>query len=181
MDKRLLAFERLLTIMDELREQCPWDQKQTFETLRNLTIEETYELADAITKNDLVEIKGEIGDLFLHMVFYSKLGSEVGAFDVTDVLNGICDKLVHRHPHIYGDVTVSGEDEVKANWEKLKLKEGKKSVLSGVPSSLPALVVFFNDTVNAKVKSATSFVPNITAASPLGPFTHGCLSELFDF
>lgn len=140
MDKRLQAFERLLTIMDELREQCPWDQKQTFETLRNLTIEETYELADAITKGDLNEIKGEIGDLFLHMVFYSKLGSELGAFDVTEVLNGICDKLVHRHPHIYGDVTVSGEDEVKANWEKLKLKEGKKSVLSGVPSSLPALV-----------------------------------------
>lgn len=140
MDKRLQAFERLLIIMDELREQCPWDQKQTFETLRNLTIEETYELADAITKNDLQEIKGEIGDLFLHMVFYSKLGSEVGAFDVTDVLNSICNKLVHRHPHIYGDVTVSGEEEVKANWEKLKLKEGKKSVLSGVPSSLPALV-----------------------------------------
>ena len=140
MDKRLLAFERLLTIMDELREQCPWDQKQTFETLRNLTIEETYELADAITNNDLQEIKGEIGDLFLHMVFYSKLGSEAGAFDVTDVLNGICDKLVHRHPHIYGDVTVSSEEEVKTNWEKLKLKEGKKSVLSGVPSSLPALV-----------------------------------------
>lgn len=140
MDKRLIAFERLLTIMDELREQCPWDQKQTFDTLRNLTIEETYELADAITKNDLQEIKGEIGDLFLHMVFYCKLGSEVGAFDVTDVLHGICDKLVHRHPHIYGDVTVSDEAEVKANWEKLKLKEGKKSVLSGVPSSLPALV-----------------------------------------
>ena len=140
MDERLKAFERLLTIMDELRAQCPWDQQQTFETLRNLTIEETYELADAITKNDLQEIKGEIGDLFLHMVFYSKLGSEVGAFDVSDVLNGICDKLVHRHPHIYGDVKVSGEEEVKANWEKLKLKEGKKSVLSGVPSSLPALV-----------------------------------------
>jgi len=140
MDERLKSFERLLTIMDELRAQCPWDQQQTFETLRNLTIEETYELADAITKNDLQEIKGEIGDLFLHMVFYSKLGSEVGAFDVSDVLNGICDKLVHRHPHIYGDVKVSGEDEVKANWEKLKLKEGKKSVLSGVPSSLPALV-----------------------------------------
>ncbi|MBM3424945.1 MAG: nucleoside triphosphate pyrophosphohydrolase [Bacteroidetes bacterium] len=140
MDKRLKAFERLLTIMDELRAQCPWDQKQTFETLRNLTIEETYELADAITKNDLQEIKGEIGDLFLHMVFYSKLGSEAGAFDVSDVLNAICDKLVHRHPHIYGDIKALGEEEVKANWEKLKLKEGKKSVLSGVPSSLPALV-----------------------------------------
>ncbi|MFM7387250.1 MAG: nucleoside triphosphate pyrophosphohydrolase [Bacteroidota bacterium] len=140
MDERLKAFERLLTIMDELRAQCPWDQKQTFETLRNLTIEETYELVDAITKNDLQEIKGEIGDLFLHMVFYSKLGSEVGAFDVGDVLNAICDKLVHRHPHIYVDVQVSDEEEVKANWEKLKLNEGKKSVLSGVPSSLPALV-----------------------------------------
>ena len=126
--------------MDDLREKCPWDQKQTFETLRNLTIEETYELADAITKGDLDEIKGEIGDLFLHMVFYSKLGAEQGAFDVTSVLQAICDKLVHRHPHIYGDVKVSGEEEVKANWEKLKLKEGKKSVLSGVPASLPALV-----------------------------------------
>lgn len=140
MDKRLEAFERLLNIMDELRERCPWDQKQTFESLRNLTIEETYELADAITKGDLNEIKGEIGDLFLHMVFYCKLGSEAGAFDVSDALNTICDKLVYRHPHIYGDVTVSGEEEVKANWEKLKLKEGRKSVLEGVPSSLPALV-----------------------------------------
>lgn len=140
MDKRLAAFERLLLIMDELREKCPWDQKQTFETLRNLTIEETYELADAITKGDLNEIKGEIGDLFLHMVFYCKLGAEVGAFDVTDALNAICDKLVYRHPHIYGDVTVTGEEEVKANWEKLKLKEGRKSVLEGVPASLPALV-----------------------------------------
>jgi XTP/dITP diphosphohydrolase len=140
MDKRLEAFERLLNIMDELRERCPWDQKQTFESLRNLTIEETYELADAITKGDLNEIKGEIGDLFLHMVFYCKLGSEVGAFDVSDVLNAICDKLVYRHPHIYGDVEANSEEEVKANWEKLKLKEGKKSVLSGVPSSLPALV-----------------------------------------
>lgn len=140
MDKRLEAFKRLLDIMDDLREKCPWDQKQTFETLRNLTIEETYELADAITKGDLDEIKGEIGDLFLHMVFYSKLGAEQGAFDVTSVLQAICDKLVHRHPHIYGDVKVSGEEEVKANWEKLKLKEGKKSVLSGVPASLPALV-----------------------------------------
>jgi XTP/dITP diphosphohydrolase len=140
MDKRLEAFKRLLDIMDDLREKCPWDQKQTFETLRNLTIEETYELADAITKGDLDEIKGEIGDLFLHMVFYSKLGSEQGAFDVSDVLHAICDKLVHRHPHVYGEITVSGEEEVKANWEKLKLKEGKKSVLAGVPASLPALV-----------------------------------------
>ena len=140
MDSRLAAFERLLNIMDDLREKCPWDQKQTFETLRNLTIEETYELTDAITKNDLKEIEGEIGDLFLHLVFYCKLGAEQGQFDVTSVLNAICEKLIYRHPHIYGDVTVSGEEEVKANWEKLKLKAGKKSVLEGVPSSLPALV-----------------------------------------
>jgi XTP/dITP diphosphohydrolase len=140
MDERLLAFKRLLDIMDDLREKCPWDKKQTFETLRPLTIEETYELADAITQNDLNAIKGEIGDLFLHMVFYSKLGSEIGHFDVTSVLNGICDKLVHRHPHIYGDVVANTEEEVKANWEKIKLKEGKKSVLEGVPQSLPSLV-----------------------------------------
>ncbi len=140
MDERLIAFQRLLDIMDDLREKCPWDKKQTFETLRPLTIEETYELADAITQNDLNAIKGEIGDLFLHMVFYSKLGSETGQFDVTSVLNGICDKLVHRHPHIYGDVQANTEEEVKANWEKIKLKEGKKSVLEGVPQSLPSLV-----------------------------------------
>jgi XTP/dITP diphosphohydrolase len=140
MDERLKAFERLLNIMDDLREQCPWDKKQTLESLRHLTIEETYELADAITSNDLNALKGEIGDLFLHMVFYCKIGSEQNAFDVTSVLNAICDKLVHRHPHIYGDVKAETEDEVKANWEKLKLKEGKKSVLEGVPNSLPALV-----------------------------------------
>ena len=126
--------------MDELREKCPWDQKQTFESLRNLTIEETYELADAITTGEMNEIKGEIGDLFLHLVFYCKLGSEAGAFDVTSVLNSICEKLIHRHPHIYSDTIVQDEDEVKANWEKLKLKEGRKSVLEGVPSSLPSLV-----------------------------------------
>ena len=140
MDTRLKAFERLLIIMDELREKCPWDQKQTFESLRNLTIEETYELADAITTGEMNEIKGEIGDLFLHLVFYCKLGSEAGAFDVTSVLNSICEKLIHRHPHIYSDTIVQDEDEVKANWEKLKLKEGRKSVLEGVPSSLPSLV-----------------------------------------
>jgi XTP/dITP diphosphohydrolase len=140
MDKRLEAFERLLNIMDELREKCPWDQKQTIESLRNLTIEETYELADAITSGDLQQIKGELGDLFLHLVFYSKIGQEKGEFDVADVLNTICEKLIYRHPHIYGDVKVADEEEVKANWEKLKLKEGKKSVLEGVPSSLPALV-----------------------------------------
>jgi XTP/dITP diphosphohydrolase len=126
--------------MDELREQCPWDRKQTMETLRPLTIEEMYELADAIVKNDLDEVKKELGDVMLHLVFYAKIGAEKGAFDITDVLNGICDKLVHRHPHIYGDVKVSGEEEVKQNWEKLKLKEGKSSVLEGVPVSLPAMV-----------------------------------------
>ena len=138
--EKLEAFGRLLDIMDDLREQCPWDKKQTLESLRYLTIEETYELSDAILDNDLNEIKGEIGDLMLHMVFYSKLGSEKNAFDVADVLHGICDKLVHRHPHIYGDVKAETEEEVKKNWEKLKLKEGKKSVLQGVPQSLPAMV-----------------------------------------
>jgi len=140
MDPRLRAFERLLNIMDELREKCPWDKKQTFETLRTLTIEETYELADAITTNDLDSLKGEIGDLFLHLVFYCKIGNEQGAFNVESVLNAICDKLIFRHPHIYGDAKANTEEEVKANWEKLKLKEGKKSVLEGVPTSLPALV-----------------------------------------
>lgn len=140
MDSRLVAFERLLNIMDDLREKCPWDQKQTLESLRHLTIEETYELGDAILTNDLEALKGEIGDLFLHMVFYCKIGEEKGAFNVTSVLNAICDKLVSRHPHIYGDVVATTEEEVKANWEKLKLKEGKKSVLEGVPNSLPAMV-----------------------------------------
>jgi XTP/dITP diphosphohydrolase len=139
-DPRLVAFERLLNIMDDLREKCPWDKKQTLESLRHLTIEETYELADAILDNDMEELKGEIGDLMLHMVFYSKIASEQKAFDITDVLTAICDKLVHRHPHIYGDVVAEDEATVKANWEKLKLKEGKKSVLEGVPKSLPALV-----------------------------------------
>lgn len=140
MDERLKAFERLLDTMDELREKCPWDKKQTLESLRHLTIEETYELTDAILDNDLQELKGEIGDVMMHMVFYSKIASEKNAFDITDVLNGICDKLVHRHPHIYGDVEVQNEEDVKNNWEKLKLKEGKKSVLGGVPNSLPSLI-----------------------------------------
>jgi XTP/dITP diphosphohydrolase len=140
MDPRLKAFERLLDIMDDLREKCPWDKKQTLESLRHLTIEETYELADAILEGDMKELKGEIGDLMLHLVFYSKIASEKNAFDITDVLNGVCDKLVHRHPHVYGDVEANDEETVKANWEKLKLKEGKKSVLEGVPNSLPALV-----------------------------------------
>ena len=134
------AFERLLNIMDELREKCPWDKKQTLESLRHLTIEEVYELGDAIIKGDLQELKMEIGDILLHMVFYAKIGSEQGAFDIADSLNGICEKLISRHPHIYGDVVVANEEEVKSNWEKLKLKEGKKSVLEGVPQGLPALV-----------------------------------------
>ena len=138
---KLEAFGRLLDIMDTLRAECPWDKKQTLESLRHLTIEETYELADAIEENDLQEIKKELGDLMLHMVFYSKIGSEKGAFDVADVLNSVCDKLIHRHPHIYGDVEANTEEEVKANWEAIKLKEkGTTSVLQGVPRGLPALV-----------------------------------------
>ena len=137
---QLQSFERLLTIMDELREKCPWDKKQTFESLRHLTIEETYELGDAILNHDLNEIKKELGDLLLHIVFYAKIGSESDSFDMADVCNEICDKLIHRHPHIYSDTIVADEEEVKQNWEKLKLKEGKKSVLEGVPKSLPALV-----------------------------------------
>ena len=137
---QLQSFERLLNIMDDLREKCPWDKKQTLESLRHLTIEETYELGDAILNNDLNEIKKELGDLLLHIVFYAKIGSETDAFDMADVCNEICEKLIHRHPHIYGDVEVKDEEEVKQNWEKLKLKEGKKSVLEGVPQGLPALV-----------------------------------------
>lgn len=140
MDPRLAAFERLLNIMDDLRAKCPWDKKQTLESLRHLSIEEMYELSDAILENDMPEIKKELGDLMLHLVFYSKIASEQKAFDITDVLNSICEKLIERHPHIYGDVEVSGEEEVKANWEKLKLKGGNKSVLQGVPQSLPSLV-----------------------------------------
>lgn len=140
MEKKLEAFARLLTIMDELRARCPWDKKQTMESLRHLTIEEVYELGDAILEGDMQEVKKEIGDIMLHLVFYAKIGSELGAFDIADSINSECDKLIHRHPHIYGDVEVQDEDEVKANWEKLKLKEGNKSVLSGVPKSLPSLV-----------------------------------------
>ncbi|MBC7523006.1 MAG: nucleoside triphosphate pyrophosphohydrolase [Flavobacterium sp.] len=137
---QLASFERLLVIMNELREQCPWDKKQTLRSLRHLTIEETYELGDAILDNNLQEVKKELGDLLLHIVFYAKIGSETNDFDIADVCNEICDKLIHRHPHIYGDVIVKDEEEVKQNWEKLKLKEGKFSVLEGVPKSLPALV-----------------------------------------
>jgi len=139
-EEQLNAFDRLLTIMNDLREQCPWDKKQTMETLRHLTIEETYELGDAILENDLEEVKKELGDLLLHIVFYARIGSETNTFDIADVANEICEKLIHRHPHIYADVKVEDEEEVKRNWEKLKLKEGKKSVLEGVPKGLPALV-----------------------------------------
>ena len=138
--EQLAAFDRLLTIMDELREQCPWDRKQTMQTLRHLTIEETYELGDAILDNDLEEVKKELGDILLHIVFYAKIGSETQDFDIADVAHGICDKLINRHPHIYGDVKVENEEQVKQNWENIKLKEGKKSVLEGVPNGLPSLV-----------------------------------------
>lgn len=137
---QLLAFDRLLTIMDELREQCPWDMKQTMESLRHLTIEEVYELGDAILDKDQQEVKKELGDILLHIVFYAKIGSETKDFDMADVTNSICEKLIERHPHIYGDVKVADEEEVKKNWENLKLKAGNKSVLEGVPMSLPALV-----------------------------------------
>lgn len=140
MDEKLKAFNRLLTIMDELRAGCPWDREQTIESLRHLTIEEVYELSDAILNNDLQEIKKELGDLMLHLVFYAKIASESDAFDIGDVLNGISEKLIQRHPHIYGEVKVSGSDEVKSNWEKIKLANGNRSVLAGVPNSLPALL-----------------------------------------
>lgn len=138
--QQLEAFSRLLDIMNDLREKCPWDKKQTFESLRTLTLEEAFELADAIADNDLEEVRKELGDLLLHIVFYSKLGAETEAFDIADVANGICEKLISRHPHIYGDVQVKNEEEVKQNWEKLKLKEGKKSVLQGVPRGLSSVI-----------------------------------------
>ena len=140
MDVRLQAFERLLNIMDDLRAKCPWDKKQTLESLRYLSIEEMYELSDAILDSEMQEVKKELGDIMLHLVFYAKIASETNQFNITDVLNGICDKLVHRHPHIYGNVKATTEEEVRKNWEKIKLKEGKKSVLEGVPRSLPAMV-----------------------------------------
>ncbi len=134
------GFTRLLTILNDLRENCPWDKKQTFESLRHLTIEETYELSDAILSNDTTEIKKELGDLMMHLVFYARIASETNTFNITDVLNSVCDKLINRHPHIYADVDVDNEEDVKRNWEQIKLKEGNKSVLGGVPASLPALV-----------------------------------------
>ncbi len=140
MKEKLAAFERLLNIMDELRENCPWDKKQTFETIRNLTIEEVYELAEAITDKNPEEIKKELGDIALHLVFYSRIASETKEFDITDVLNSICDKLVYRHPHVFGDVKVKDDIEVKYNWEELKIQEHNRSVLAGVPGTLPALI-----------------------------------------
>jgi len=140
MKEKLAAFERLLIMMDELREKCPWDKKQTIESLRHLTIEETYELADAIIEKDMPNIKKELGDILLHIVFYARIASETKEFDIADVINALCDKMISRHPHIYGDVKVENEQDVKENWEKLKLKEGNKSVLGGVPVSLPSLV-----------------------------------------
>ena len=139
-ETQLAAFNRLLDIMDKLRLECPWDQKQTMESLRQLTIEETYELGDAVLDNDLEEIKNELGDLLLHIVFYAKIGSEKNSFDIADVAHSISEKLITRHPHIYGDVKAANAQEVKQNWEQIKLKEGKKSVLEGVPKSLPAMV-----------------------------------------
>ena len=140
MDERLIAFERLLNIMDDLRAKCPWDQKQTMESLRHLTIEETYELSDAILKGDKNEIKKEIGDILLHLVFYAKIGSETNDFTITDVINSLCEKMIFRHPHIYGDTKVDNAEQVTQNWEKLKQKEGNKGALSGVPNSMPSLL-----------------------------------------
>ena len=140
MEQKLQAFERILKIMDELREQCPWDKKQTLETLRPLTIEETYELGDAILKGDMKGVKEELGDLLLHIVFYARIGEEKNAFDISTVINDLCEKLIYRHPHIYADVKVNNDEDVKKNWEQLKMREGKKSVLGGVPDSLPALI-----------------------------------------
>lgn len=148
--EKLEAFGRLLDIMDDLREKCPWDRKQDFQSLRHLTLEEVYELSDSILEEDLPEIKKELGDVLLHLVFYAKLGSEKGSFDIADVINSLNEKLIYRHPHIYGDVEVKDEDEVKENWEKLKLKEGNKSILSGVPKGLPSLVKAYR--IQDKVK-----------------------------
>lgn len=150
--EKLQAFDRLLTIMDELRLNCPWDQKQTLESIRPLSIEEVYELSDAIIENDIDEVKKELGDLMLHLVFYSKIASETSKFDIADVLNGVCDKMINRHPHIYSDVEAEDEEAVKQNWEKIKLKEGNKSVLAGVPKSLPAMDKA--NRIQAKARSA---------------------------
>ncbi len=160
--QKLEAFSKLLDIMDDLREKCPWDQKQDFQSLRHLTLEEVYELSDALLVEDLPEIKKELGDVLLHLVFYAKIGSEKQSFDIADVINSLNEKLVFRHPHIYGDVTVQDEDEVKRNWEKLKLKEGNKSILSGVPKGLPSVIKAYR--IQDKVKGIGFDFPDAAAA-----------------
>ena len=157
-EQKLEAFGKLLDIMDDLREKCPWDKKQDWQSLRHLTLEEVYELSDSILKEDLPEIKKELGDVLLHLVFYAKLGSETRSFDIADVINALNEKLIFRHPHIYGDVEVADEEEVKQNWEKLKLKEGNKSILSGVPKGLPSLVKAYR--IQDKVKGVGFDFPN---------------------
>lgn len=161
-EEKLAAFSRLLDIMDELREQCPWDRKQTLQSLRHLTLEEVYELSDALLAEDLPEIKKELGDVLLHLVFYSKIGSEKGVFDIADVINSLNQKLIDRHPHIYSDTQVADEEEVKQNWEKLKIKEGNKSVLSGVPQSLPSLIKAYR--IQDKVRGVGFDFPDSDAA-----------------
>ena len=156
--QKLEAFSQLLNIMDDLREKCPWDQKQDLQSLRHLTLEEVYELSDALLQEDLPEIKKELGDVLLHLVFYAKIGSEKNSFDIADVINSLNDKLIFRHPHIYGDVEVKDEEEVKQNWEKLKLKEGNKSVLSGVTKGTPSLIKAFR--IQDKVKGIGFEFPN---------------------
>ena len=157
-EEKLRAFERILDILDELREKCPWDRKQTLQSLRHLTLEEVYELSDSLLEENMEEIKKEIGDVFLHLIFYAKIASEKGVFDIADVLNALCEKLIFRHPHIYGDVIAEDEEAVKQNWEKLKLKEGNQSVLEGVPNSLPSMVKAFR--IQDKVKGLGFDFPN---------------------
>lgn len=161
-EQKLAAFGRLLDIMDDLREQCPWDRKQTLQSLRHLTLEEVYELSDALLEEDLQEIKKELGDVLLHLVFYAKIGSEKGAFDIADVINSLCEKLIFRHPHIYGDAVAEDEEAVKQNWEKLKLKEGNTSVLSGVPKGLPPMIKAFR--IQDKVRGVGFDFPNVDEA-----------------
>ena len=157
-EEKLRAFERSLDILDELREKCPWDKKQTLQSLRHLTLEEVYELSDSLLEENMEEIKKEIGDVFLHLIFYAKIASEKGIFDIADVLNALCEKLIFRHPHIYGDIIAEDEEAVKQNWEKLKLKEGNQSVLEGVPNSLPSMVKAFR--IQDKVKGLGFDFPN---------------------
>ena len=161
-EEKLRAFERILDILDELREKCPWDRKQTLQSLRHLTLEEVYELSDSLLEENMEEIKKEIGDVFLHLIFYAKIASEKGIFDIADVLNALCEKLIFRHPHIYGDVIAEDEEAVKQNWEKLKLKEGNQSVLEGVPNSLPSMVKAFR--IQDKVKGLGFDFPNLEEA-----------------